>query len=389
MDEAAKQRVKERFRKRFYPDYGLFLIVLFLLTFGLIMLLSVSSYESKITFGDSNTYFYKQLKATAIGLVMMLITTFIPYGVYKRFTGIAYVFSGLILLSVKTSFAYSANGATRWVRVAGISIQPAEISKTLMIIALAGFISELGKRVSTLRGFVLTLVMSLIPAAAVYGLTKNLSSAFIIVSISLIMLFVSCPNYARFVVLGLIGAGLAFLAVFRAVNAPSPSDLGFRSNRILAWLHPENYAAGKGMQTVQALYAIGSGGLFGKGLGESMQKLGYLPEAQNDMIFSIVCEELGLFGAAAIIVLFIMLIYRLRSIADAAPDMFSALLVVGVMGHIAVQVILNIAVVTNTIPNTGITLPFFSNGGSAVIMQLIEIGIASGVAFRTPVSEVH
>lgn len=149
---------------------------------------------------------------------------------------------------------------------------------------------------------------------------------------------------------------------------------------MLAWLDPEAYASGKGFQTLQALYAIGSGGIFGKGLGKSMQKLGFIPEAQNDMIFSIICEELGLLGAIAVILLFVILIWRMMIIANNARDLFGALLVVGVMGHISVQVILNIAVVTNTIPNTGVSLPFISYGGSSVMFLLVEIGIVMSVA---------
>ena len=156
--------------------------------------------------------------------------------------------------------------------------------------------------------------------------------------------------------------------------------MNYRFERVLAWLDPKAHASGKGFQTLQALYAIGSGGIFGKGLGESMQKMGFIPEAQNDMIFSVICEELGLFGAIAVMLMFLLLIWRLMIIANNAPDMLGALLVIGVMGHISIQVILNIAVVTNTIPNTGITLPFISYGGSAVIIQLAEVGLALNVA---------
>ncbi len=155
--------------------------------------------------------------------------------------------------------------------------------------------------------------------------------------------------------------------------------LGVRGTRILAWLDPEAYASGKGFQTLQALYAIGSGGILGKGLGQSMQKLGFIPEAQNDMIFSIICEELGLFGAISILLMFVLLIWRFMVIANNASDLFGALLVVGVMGHIAIQVILNVAVVTNTIPNTGISLPFISYGGTSVLFLLVEIGIVLSV----------
>jgi cell division protein FtsW len=156
--------------------------------------------------------------------------------------------------------------------------------------------------------------------------------------------------------------------------------MSFRLGRIKAWRNPEAYASGTSYQTLQALYSIGSGGFLGKGLGQSTQKLGYIPEAQNDMIFSIICEELGLFGAIAIMIMFMLLVWRLKLVADSATDMFGALLVIGVLAHVSIQVILNIAVVTNSIPNTGITLPFISYGGSAVVMQLVEIGIALNVS---------
>ena len=191
------------------------------------------------------------------------------------------------------------------------------------------------------------------------------------------MLFVASPSYKRFIVLGTVGVAAAAAWVFVILQMDS-SSLDFRGNRILAWLNPEDYASGTGFQTLQALYAIGSGGIFGKGLGQSIQKLGFVPEAQNDMIFSIICEELGLFGGVAVILLFVLLIWRFMIIANNASDLFGALLVVGVMGHIAIQVILNIAVVTNSIPNTGVSLPFISYGGSSVMF--IEIGLVLSVA---------
>ena len=378
----AQERVKARFKKTYYVNYGLIFIVLFLLVFGLIMLLSTSSYEANLKYGSAWYFFNRQAGSTALGLIVMLIVSFWPnYKIYKRFSIIAYAGACAMPFLVKTSLAYSANGATRWIKIFGISVQPAEVSKLFMIIFLAGFISQLGKQVSTRRGFLITLGMAIVPAFLVYSLTRNLSSALIIICIAMAMLFVSCPDYKRFILIGLSAAGIAALAVFYAVSYSSSSDaLNFRFKRILAWLHPEQYSSGRSLQTVQSLYAIGSGGLFGKGLGESMQKLGFIPEAQNDMIFSIICEELGLFGAIAIMIMFMLLVWRLKLVADSAEDMFGALLVIGVLAHVSIQVILNIAVVTNTIPNTGITLPFISYGGSAVVIQLVEIGIALNVS---------
>ena len=215
----------------------------------------------------------------------------------------------------------------------------------------------------------------------VWRITENMSSAIIIFGIAVLMLYVSSPDYKRFILLGIVGVAVAALAVFVIVklNESQSASVGVRGGRILAWLDPEAYASGKGFQTLQALYAIGSGGILGTGLGQSKQKLGFMPEAQNDMIFSIICEELGLFGAVSILIMFLLLIWRFMVIANNASDLFGALLVVGVMGHIAIQVILNVAVVTNTIPNTGISLPFISYGGSSVMFLLAEIGLVLSV----------
>ena len=248
-----------------------------------------------------------------------------------------------------------------------------------MILFLASLVCRMGRKIRTGKGFLTMILVPLPICGLIYFITNNLSSAIIIFGIAALMLFVSSPDYKRFILIALAGIALCALVVFLIVNAGESGGLGFRGTRILAWLDPEAYAGDKGFQTLQALYAIGSGGIWGKGLGQSMQKLGFLPEAQNDMIFSIICEELGLFGASAIILLFILLIWRFMVIANNSADLFGAMLVVGVMGHIAIQVILNIAVVTNTIPNTGISLPFISYGGSSVLFLLIEIGIVLSV----------
>lgn len=226
-------------------------------------------------------------------------------------------------------------------------------------------------------------------ALEIYVITKNLSSAIIVLAIAVLMVFVASPDYKKFILMALAVAALATLAIFLAVSSAAKGDTGnFRFGRILAWLDPESDSMDTGFQTLQGLYAIGSGGIWGRGLGQSIQKLNFIPESQNDMIFSIICEELGLFGAVAIIVMFIMLLWRMMVIANNAPDLFGAMLVVGVMGHIAVQSILNIAVVTNTIPNTGISLPFISYGGSSVMFLLIEIGLVLSVARRIQLKEL-
>ncbi len=360
-------------------DYTLLFIVLFLLCFGLVMLYSVSSYEANLKFGDSAYYLKKQLFATVFGIVVLFIPTMVNYHIWDKVPIIAYLISlGLILL-VLTPLGFEANGARRWLDV-GISLQPAEVAKVGMIIFFASVVSKFGKRIQSLKSTLFTIALAVPVAFSILFITENLSSAIIIFCIVLMMIFVATPNYKEYFLIGVIIIAVASVMVLLVSKGILPETLSYRFSRINAWLNPEKYASTTGFQTLQSLYAIGSGDIFGKGLGQSMQKLGFIPEAQNDMIFSIICEELGLFGAIAVMLMFLLLIWRLMVVANNAPDMFGALLVIGVMGHIAIQVILNIAVVTNTIPNTGITLPFISYGGSAVIIQLAEIGIALNVA---------
>ncbi|WP_026516866.1 FtsW/RodA/SpoVE family cell cycle protein [Butyrivibrio sp. MC2021] len=371
-------RALRRERGESYIDYSMIFIILFLLAFGLVMLYSTSSYEANLDFEDSAYYFRHQLIPTLIGLGGMLVLSYFPYRFYKNLSLIIY-FSALGILLALIPFGKVINGAKRWLIIAGFSVQPAEICKIAVIIFSATIISKLQKNLLTPKGMAVALVPTFLMAVLVYKITENLSSGIIIIGIVGLMLFISTPNYKPYIILALGVLGFAAGLVYFIANSAN-SEMGFRSERILAWLDPTAHASGKGFQTLQALYAIGSGGVFGKGLGESMQKMGFIPEAQNDMIFSIICEELGLFGAIAVMLMFLILIWRLMVIANNAPDMFGALLVIGVMAHISIQVILNIAVVTNTLPNTGITLPFISYGGSAVIMQLAEMGIALNVA---------
>ena len=360
-------------------DYTLLFIVLFLLGFGLVMLYSTSSYEASMEMGDSAYYLKKQVASTVLGLIVMMVIANIPYHFWERFAFLGYVVSVVLILLVLTPLGIEANGARRWINVFGISLQPAEVAKLAMILFLASLVCKMGRSIRTPKGFMIMLAAPLPISAEVYLVTKNLSSAIIIFGIAVLMVFVSSPDYKKFILIGLAGIAVCALAVYLIVNAADSDSLSFRGGRILAWLDPEAYADGKGFQTLQALYAIGSGGIWGKGLGQSMQKLGFLPEAQNDMIFSIICEELGLFGATAVMLLFLLLIWRFMVIANNASDLFGAMLVVGVMGHIAIQVILNIAVVTNTIPNTGISLPFISYGGSSVLFLLAEMGLVLSV----------
>ena len=385
---AAKLR-RKREQTEYFFDYTLLFIVLFLLGFGLVMVYSVSSYEAYADYKDAAFYLKKQLFAGIVGLIAMMITANIPYTFWKHFTFLAYVGS-LGLIGLVPFIGKEVNGAKRWLIIPGIgmSVQPAEIAKLAMILVLSHLVCKMGRGVRTLKGMAFLMAVAFPPGLMVLFCTRNLSSAIIIFGIAALMIFVADPKYKKYVIIALIAIAAVAGLLYYISTLEMSSDLHYRLKRVLAWRSPESFVDEEGYQTLQALYAIGSGGIWGKGLGQSMQKLGFIPEAQNDMIFSIICEELGLFGAFAIIIMFIMLLWRMMVIANNAPDLFGALIVVGVMGHIAIQVILNIAVVTNTIPNTGISLPFISYGGTSVVFLLVEIGLVLSVARRIQLKEV-
>ena len=373
-------------KKGKFFDYTLLIVILFLLAFGLVMVYSTSSYSALDATGDSAYYFKKQLISTAVGLIFMAVVFFIDYHFWYKCSVAIYIAAIISILLVLTPLGKTFNGARRWIGIAGFTVQPAEIVKLALIITLAAFVVYSGKRMQTIRNNIAYIVLTAIAALMIFFITNNLSTAIIIVGIAYIMLLVANPKPTWLIIVTLIG--VALIAVFLIIFFKNTeSATGFRFQRLLAWRNPEAYAQDEGYQTLQALYAIGSGGFFGKGLGNSIQKLGFIPEAQNDMIFSVVCEELGLFGGICLMVLFIIMIWRFMVIANNAPDLYGSMLVVGVLSHIAIQVILNIAVVTNTIPNTGITLPFISYGGTSVMFLLIEMAIVLNVSakIRVPV----
>jgi len=381
MRAQANLKRKKKEQSEYFFDYSLLFIVLFLLGFGLVMIYSASSYEAFQEYEDTTFYMKRQLTAIVIGMVLMIIVSNIPYHFWERFAALAYIVSAVLILLI-IPFGHEAGGATRWLYIGPISLQVAEVAKVGMILFLASLICTMGKRIRTRKGFWTVLLVPAPIAVMIWQITNNLSSAIIIMGIAVLMLFVSCPDYKRFILLGLATLAGAAVVVFAVVQmAQSQADsVNFRGARILAWLDPEAYPMDGGFQVLQGLYAIGSGGLVGKGLGGSIQKMGFVPEAQNDYIFAIICEELGLFGAVSVILIFLFLIYRFMLIASNAPDLFGSLLVVGVMGHIAIQVVLNIAVVTNSIPNTGITLPFISYGGTSILFLMIEMGMVLSVS---------
>ena len=351
-------------KRRF--DHGLLITVMLLVIIGLMLLYSTSAYNGEVKFDDSFYYLKKQLFATSLGLLLMYVVANIDYHVWQRFALPAYLLANLLSVAVLL-FGDEYNGSKRWLSFGPVSFQPSEFAKIAVILFLANVIVKNGDKMKKM-GVLLLIMCSILPIVGLVG-ASNLSTAIIILGIGIVLVFVASPLYAQFIWLGLSGVG--FLTIFLALES-------YRLERIAIWRDPEKYE--KGYQTIQGLYAIGSGGLFGKGYGSSIQKLGFVPEAQNDMIFSIVCEEWGLFGAAILILLFLILIWRFFVIATKASDLFGALIATGAMAHMMIQVILNIAVVTNTIPNTGITLPFVSYGGTSVMFLLLEMGLVLSVS---------
>ena len=361
----AQKKKRKRTGTTKYIDYTLLLMIICILGFGLVMLYSTSAYNATLKFGSSIYYLKRQAMSAGLGFVLLYICVKLDYHFFAKFAGVAYLLATVLCLAVNF-VGTSSHGSSRWLNIAGFSFQPSELAKVAVILYLATVISKRPMAMRTFKGNI-KLLATILPIFVVVAY-NNLSTAIIIVGIAFIMVFISSPKTAPFI---LAFVGVALLAVVFIFGT-------YRQERVQIWLHPENYDTG--YQTLQGLYAIGSGGLFGKGLGESIQKMGFVPEAQNDMIFSIICEELGLFGAVSVILIFLFMIYRFMLIANNAPDLLGALIVVGVMAHIAIQVILNIAVVTNTIPNTGITLPFISYGGTSVLFLMMEMGMVLGVS---------
>ena len=363
--------------KRFY-DYSLLFCIIFLSVFGLVMIYSASSYTAQLKYNNAGYFMMRQLKIAAGGLVLALFISKLDYHWYAKFSIFAYMLSYVLMIAV-TLVGKEVNGKKRWLGVGSLSFQPTEFVKIALIIFLAVLITRMGAKVNEWNNMFRVMGLAL-PIAGIVA-ANNLSSGIIIVGIAFVMLFVACKKQWPFYVCG----GLAMLAVVTAgplaiflekIKLLKPYQL----SRIHVWLSPESYPMDGGYQVLQGLYAIGSGGLFGKGLGESIQKMGFVPEAQNDMIFSIICEELGLFGAVLLTILFVFLLYRLMFIAQNAPDLLGSLIVTGIFAHIALQVILNIAVVLNVIPTTGVTLPFISYGGTSILFLMTEMGIALNVS---------
>ena len=353
-------------------DVVFLILILLLLTVGLGMLYSASYAQSEYdtSYEISTRYLQKQAVCAAIGLMAMYFFSRLPVQIWYRMAWPLYGVSIVLLLCVLL-VGEEVNGAKRWINLAGIQFQPSEIAKFTMILLFARLSRGFGKRAKDFRygvlGFGAALLGILIPLA----LEKHLSAIMLMGMVAVVMMFIA-GTHPKWL---LAGAGAAVLFVLVYIQF-----MGYAGDRVTAWLHPESDPGDTGYQILQSLYAIGSGGLFGLGLGKSKQKYLYLPFQYNDYIFAIICEELGLFGAIMIIVLFALTILRGYWIALRASDRFSTAFAAGLVTLIAVQTILNLAVVTNLLPSTGIALPFFSYGGTALAVNLGEMGIVLSIS---------
>ena len=380
-------RVKKKEHSIAYFDYTLLAILICLICFGLVMLYSTSSYSAMMKQnGDSLFYFKRQVLFCIVGLIGMWIVSRIDYHWYFERSKFFYFISIFMMFLVKTPLGKEVNGAKRWIKLPfEQQLQPAEIAKIAIILFIPALICTMGREIKTLEGIVKVLAWGAFSAAVVFIITENLSTAIIVMGITCIMIFVVHPKTRIFIIIA-VGIILIGIVGARVLGMAMETSGNFRLRRILVWLNPEKYASEGGYQIMQALYAIGSGGFFGKGLGNSAQKM-IIPEVQNDMILSIICEELGVFGAIMVLILFGMLLYRLLFIAQNAPDLYGSLVVSGIFAHIALQVILNVMVVINCIPTTGITLPFISYGGTSVLFLMAEMGLALGVSSKIKIAE--
>ena len=360
-----------KIRKLKHVDYTFLAVVVMLLAYGLIMVFSASSATAHYRMDDTFFFIKRQFLWAMIGLGGMYVFSIIPYKFYYKIAFPALAISAFLLLVVLTPLGIEVNGARRWLGFSFFQFQPSELAKFALIIFLAKSLSTNGKLLEKFwGGFVVYL--GIIGAMAVLVIVEpHMSGAMIIAGIGLVMLFVA-------------GAKLSHIGLLLPVGAVGALGLilvaPYRMARLQSYFNPFSDPLGDGFQVVQSLYAIGSGGLFGLGLGQSRQKFLYLPEPQNDFIFSIICEELGFFGALLVIILFAVLIWKGIQIALHAPDSFSALLVMGITAMVGIQAVLNIGVVTGALPNTGISLPFFSYGGTSLCIMLCGMGIILNVS---------
>ena len=353
-------------------DFGMFALTIALLCIGLVMVASASSYHALYYYGDSNYLFIRQLVFGVIGTVAMIIISKIDYRKYKRWSYIGFAFAALLLLLVLTPLGRTANGAKRWLGFGILRFQPSEIMKPMLVLAIATYLSRNTKKIKDIKGYIVPLIMLLIVGLLMY-FQKHMSGLLVLGVAALSVIFTSGIklNFKTIIAIVLIVA----LAVTAFITADK-----FRLQRIFSFMNPEQDILDGNWQPAQSLYAIGSGGLFGMGLGQSREKYLWLPEAQNDFIFSILAEELGFVGAVSVVLLFTLFIFRGYRIAMTCKDFYGSMIAAGITSIFALQFIINIAVVTCTIPVTGMPLPFFSYGGTSLFINLCSMGIVLNIS---------
>lgn len=373
-------------------NYMMVIVLIFLCAYGAIMVFSATAYQCSITEKYNNDSFYmlkSQVRFMLAGFAIMLVIQRFSYRLLNNLMAFLLYISGIAsIFLLKTKLGVSANGATRWVKLGSLGqFQVSEWVKVCVIIFLAYLIARNKKHLNSVKLTFYLWLAGGIPAVLLFEISNDLSSSAVVLGICFIMTFISTKTEKLhvFVFLGLlILIGMYVWSIWS--NMPTPEELSempFRIRRIASWLDPERYAATQGYQTLQGLYAIGRGGVFGKGLGASIQKLGPIPEAENDMIFSVICEELGIIGALVLIYLFGYLLYQISRVMMSAPDLFGGMLSLGVFAHLTLQTIVNICVNLAVLPNTGLPLPFISYGGTSVFLLLAgEMAIVFSVERR-------
>lgn len=377
---AAKEHLFEPSKRRGKIDIPFLVITIVLLTIGLVMLFSASYAYAFYNKGNSFYYIERQLLFAAMGVAAMLAVSQINYKILQKYSLLIY--TAAIALLIIALFMRDDRGFARWIYIGSFSFQPSEIAKFAIIVLFAHFATTNAGKMKTFKYGVLPFAVCLGMVVVLIIAERHLSGTIIIGALGIAMMWFGGTRLRYFGML--IGIGAAAVAVILIV----PSFMEYATNRVTMWLDPYVDAQGEGYQTIQALIAIGSGGLWGTGLGNSRQKYLYIPAPQNDFIFAVVCEELGFIGATIVLLIFALLIWRGYTIAINCPDRFGSLLAAGCVTHIGMQVLLNIAVVTNTIPNTGISLPLFSYGGSALIMTLGELGVVLSVSKKSTLNKI-
>ena len=360
-------------------DFILCITVILLLCLGIIMVLSASAPSALSITGSSYTYVKKQLIFAIAGVFVMLFLSKVDYRFYKKYYWYIYFASWLVLLLVAIpGLGYSVKGATRWIKLGGLQFQPSELTKIGMIIFFAGYLTDHKDELSDFKkGFLKPLAFLVPPIGILFFVQNHLSVSLVVGVVVIMIMFMAGCRLKHFAVVGIVGISL-LVGIFGILQISGSNS--FRLDRISTYFDPWADAQGTGYQTVQSLYAIGSGGMFGLGLGNSKQKYLYIPEPHNDFIFSILAEELGFVGCIVVIALFMIFIWRGILIAMRTTDMFGSLIAVGITTLIAFQAIINISVVTATVPTTGMSLPFFSYGGTALFINLCAMGILLNIS---------